>query len=299
MKLKSYFAESVDAALSQASRDLGPDAVLLNSRRTNADHKQLGEYEVVCGVTNEPPSDPGSTAPHADAAAKTDDLDQLAHEILGLRQQIERLSLTYSRSSASMSALAENPELLKVFMTLTDAGLEGELAHEVIRCMRPETSLDSARAALADLITIDSGIGKLNSDQCVCALIGPPGSGKTTALVSMAVRFSVAVRKPCQILTLDLHRVAAAEQLRTYAAILGVGFQLVETPAAFAQTLKSIGSQYIILIDTPGLSRAEMEYGSELARIFSKFPEIDTHLVLPASMQSARSEEHTSELQSR
>ena len=62
------------------------------------------------------------------------------------------------------------------------------------------------------------------------ALVGPPGSGKTTTLVKLAVNYGLAPAAGLLLLSMDTYRVAAAEQLRSYAAILGVAFQVLETP---------------------------------------------------------------------
>ena len=91
----------------------------------------------------------------------------------------------------------------------------------------------------------------------------------------------------------DTYRIAAADELRSYAAILGIGFQVLETPAALTQTLRDLSHtdacrhKDLILIDTPGLSRNEMEISADWAEVFVANPAIDTHLVLPASMRNA------------
>ena len=47
MKLKSYFAATVESAMNLASLELGPDAMLVSTRRTGEDARHMGEYEVV------------------------------------------------------------------------------------------------------------------------------------------------------------------------------------------------------------------------------------------------------------
>jgi flagellar biosynthesis protein FlhF len=90
-----------------------------------------------------------------------------------------------------------------------------------------------------------------------------------------------------QVLTTDTYRIAAADQLRSYAAILGIGCQVVETPAALAQAIEECRHKDLVLIDTPGFARAEMEIAVDWVRALESQPGIDTHLVLAASMRTA------------
>ena len=82
-------------------------------------------------------------------------------------------------------------------------------------------------------------------------------------------------------------RVGAAEQLRSYAAILGVAFQVLETTNALAQAIEENRGKELIFIDTPGFSFGDLEDSTSLAHFLSTRPDIDTHLVLSASMKSA------------
>jgi flagellar biosynthesis protein FlhF len=90
-----------------------------------------------------------------------------------------------------------------------------------------------------------------------------------------------------QILSVDTNRVAAAEQLRSYAAILGVGFQVLDTTRSLEQALEAHQHKDLIFIDTPGYSSADIDNAADLAPFLSSHLEIDTHLVLAASTKSA------------
>jgi flagellar biosynthesis protein FlhF len=136
-------------------------------------------------------------------------------------------------------------------------------------------------------IAIDSTLGVPGVRCAVVALVGPPGAGKTTTLIKLAAHYGLAGRKRTQILSADIHRVGAADQLRSLASILGLGCEIVETPLALAQAIEEHRSKHLILIDTPGLSAREMEDGAALAYLLGSHAEVDTHLVLPASMKSA------------
>src|SRR5471032_1376958 len=121
----------------------------------------------------------------------------------------------------------------------------------------------------------------------IVALVGPPGCGKTTTLVKHAVNYGLAARRPVLLLSMETQRVGAAEQLRSYAAILGVAFQVLETTNALAQAIEENRGKELIFIDTPGFALGDLEDSKSLAHFLSTRPDIDTHLVLSASMKSA------------
>lgn len=123
-------------------------------------------------------------------------------------------------------------------------------------------------------------------DRCVpahCRPGRPAGAGKTTALVKLATRYGLTARRAMHLVSTDVYRIGAAEQLRLYASILGVGFQTIETPLGLAQALEEQRRKDLIFIDTPGWAHRDIPEIFELANYIANDPDIDVHLVLPAS----------------
>ena len=122
----------------------------------------------------------------------------------------------------------------------------------------------------------------------ITALVGPAGAGKTTVMVKLAVTRGLMARRPVRLFSIDHYRIAAADQLRTYAAILGVPFLLAETSLALEQAIDSAPADALILIDTPGHTRASLlDGGQDLAAFLDRRRDIDTHLVLTACTRHA------------
>lgn len=87
------------------------------------------------------------------------------------------------------------------------------------------------------------------------AFVGPGGAGKTTALVKLALAAASAPDRrprPVGILTLDTWRAGALEELTTWADVLGVPLEVVDSVAEIPQALESLARCDVLLIDTPG-----------------------------------------------
>jgi flagellar biosynthesis protein FlhF len=294
MKIKSYFSRSVESAMAMARQELGPDAMLVSSRKAPPESNHLGEYEVVFGVHERPAQAP--TAPAVSPAS-----DRLASDVAELKRELEGMRRALTRSAfAPPEWLSAAPGLSEAYAVLTANEVTPELAREIVHGAqaRAREGLASQgnrqpnyqHALLEEIqsrFTVQPGLGRTEFAPRISALVGPPGAGKTTTLVKLAVAYGLACRRPVLLLSMDTYRIAAAEQLRTYAAILGVGVQVLDTVSALAQTLAENSGKELILIDTPGLSHGELTDPSPLAQFLRSRPDIDTQLTIPASMKPA------------
>ena len=269
--VKSFFAETIQIAMQRARMELGADALLINSREAPPEARHLGQYEIVFGICAEPPAGPPDRV-----------------ESLRLRVEKIRASIRRNRSAG-------------VAQALINAGVEPALARQIeaaahqrvarlsvprVGQPRPAPGSDAqillreAAAEIGDHFEADPEIGR------VTALIGPAGCGKTTTLVKLAIQQGVARGRAVHLISMDTQKIGGAEQLRAYATILGASFQVAENAAALAQAIESAPSPALLLIDTPGYNAATLhESGSDLAAFLNRRHDIDTHLLLTASMR--------------
>jgi flagellar biosynthesis protein FlhF len=299
MKLKSYFAATVEAAMSMARLELGDDAMLVSTKRTGDDQCHLGDYEVVFATTPYPDGRALLPAQHQGGqvtAVKARPIDKLSDEVSSLKREMEKLASALSRSNAGIASIAANAHLAEAFSQLVAAELDASIAQDLVGRVTSQiedvTALTSSTARrliaseLSRLLNVDSRL-PASSEKNAIVLVGPPGVGKTTALVKLAVLYGLRTRRPSQILSLDSHRVAATEPLRSYASITGLAFRALETPRALAQALEEHRSKDLIFIDTPGLARGDFDDAAEMAKLVSRHHQMETHLVLSASMKPA------------
>ena len=116
--------------------------------------------------------------------------------------------------------------------------------------------------------------------------IGPTGVGKTTTIAKLASKFSLEQKKKVALLTTDTYRIAAAEQLRTYANILQVPFRVIYTEEEMVATVKDFYQCDYIFVDTAGHShqnKAQKESMAELVKCVDGIAQKELFLVLSAT----------------
>lgn len=120
----------------------------------------------------------------------------------------------------------------------------------------------------------------------VVLFFGPTGVGKTTTIAKLASHFTIDMKKKVALLTTDTYRIAAAEQLRTYANILQVPFRVVYTDEELIAGIKDFYQYDYIFVDTTGHSHQNEEQKKNICRLTDTvkgLAEVQNYLVLSVS----------------
>jgi flagellar biosynthesis protein FlhF len=305
MRIKSYFANSIQDAMEQARVELGSEAMLVNSRRTDPELKHLGAYEVVFGTAGTNGRLESGAAQPPGAVARKDQRDPLMEEMAELRRQIESVKRSVSRQSAHLrlTGLERWPDLERTYDQLLAADFSQEIAQDLVQAAAKRMPEEDARplragsgasgieaAVIGEIerrLRIAPEIGRGEPERRVALFAGPPGCGKTSTLVKIAIAYGIKQGIPVQIISTDTLRVGAAEQLSAYARIMGAGFQAVHTLKGLGQALDEHRAKRLVLIDTPGYAPGEMEDARELAGFLGRQSHIAVHLLLPAVLRQS------------
>jgi flagellar biosynthesis protein FlhF len=114
----------------------------------------------------------------------------------------------------------------------------------------------------------------------IVALVGPTGVGKTTTIAKLAALHVLGGQRKVGLITTDTFRIAAVEQLRTYANILNVPLQVVYQPSELQHALNALADCDLILMDTAGRNFRIDRNVIEMKHILSAVPVDETYLVL-------------------
>jgi flagellar biosynthesis protein FlhF len=140
------------------------------------------------------------------------------------------------------------------------------------------------RAHITSMIKISGPIQLIEGSPKIICLVGPTGIGKTTTLAKLAADFAFDKRKKVAIITVDTYRIAAVEQLKAYADILGLPLEVVFSPAEFRGAIEKYSDYNLILIDTAGRSqRNSMQLIELKSFIDAAGYRLETYLLLSAT----------------
>ena len=121
--------------------------------------------------------------------------------------------------------------------------------------------------------------------------VGPTGVGKTTTLAKIAANYLLDQKKTIGLITADTYRIAAVEQLKTYAEILGIPITVVYTPAEIKEAISMYAGKDMILIDTAGRSHKNKAQFEELKALITAAEADEIYLVLSATTSSSNCRE--------
>lgn len=218
--------------------------------------------------------------------------DGVQGELRSLRQLMGRMMHTQQAGPVSASALGE--PLAEMYVKMVEAEVDRELADEVVSQVRHSLGRDelgdaslvrsAALSALAEAIPIAKpGRGRTGDGPLTIALVGPTGVGKTTTIAKLAAAYKLRRGQRVGLITTDTFRIAAVEQLRTYASIISVPLRVVMSPAEMASACRAMADCDVVLIDTAGRSPRDGQRVEELSAYLEAAQPDETHLVLSAT----------------
>ena len=308
MNVKTYRAKSMQAALELVRRDLGPQAAVLHTRQVPVGLfpwlTGSRQIEVVASAQVQVPSrlppkrtknesngsspmDRPSVVPTADTqdfrTRYRDDVKQQLTELHSLVEQLCQREVS--------SPIPDLPaSLFHLFTELIESEVQEELARELVTRIREDVrdgELEDSmlvKARLTRMIEQDIQVtGPLQiqpGKTRLVALIGPTGVGKTTTIAKLAANYGLREKVRVGLITVDTYRIAAVDQLRTYADIIDLPMEVVSTPREMREAVAKLNGLDLILMDTAGRSPRDEVKIQELKSMLAEARPDEVHLVL-------------------
>lgn len=131
---------------------------------------------------------------------------------------------------------------------------------------------------------------KKNSPRII-ALVGPTGVGKTTTTAKLAAMYALNRGNKVALITMDIFRVGAVEQLKTYSRIMGIPLEVASTPKELEKAVEKHSSCDLIFIDTAGRSHKDKEKLDEMKNFLEDKIPMEVYLCLSATTKDRELEE--------
>jgi len=238
-------------------------------------------------------ADAPTTTPMVTAAAAPP--EALQQELAAIKTMVGQVLSCQALGKRTPAATMPR-RLFEMYLELIGQDLSEELADRIIAAVRAELTEgamegdDSIREAvlrhLAELVpAADPTLPCRSPDDrpLTIALIGPTGVGKTTTLAKLAASFKLRHNRKVGLVTCDTYRIAAVEQLRTYAGIIGLPLEVALTPDEMSRAVGRLADCDVVLIDTAGRGPNDSGRLRELRQVLAAADPHEVHLVLSST----------------
>ena len=230
---------------------------------------------------------------------------QIADELSAMKQMMVKMMRQQKAATAPTRGKAEVPctpelpdPLVTHYLRLIEQEVAEELAEEIVtkvsKVLTQAEFADPAKVRravhdeIARRLPVEGGTGRLEPTNDgrprTIALIGPTGVGKTTTIAKLAATFKLKQGKKVGLITMDTYRIAAVEQLRTYAGIIGLPLKVVNTAEQLTAALEGYKHLDAVLIDTAGRSQKASDKLCELKQVLAAAAPHEVHLVLSSTV---------------
>lgn len=217
-------------------------------------------------------------------------LDSL-HDML--RNQMVKEEETDKKEDVKPAVRPENNANFKSLKLIYNKLLENEVSekyanaiiNDIENSMKKESNLDSILASVYQKIILKFGEPEAIEDddrRKIVFFIGPTGVGKTTTIAKLASDFKLTRSKNVAMITADTYRIAAVEQLNTYASILDVPVNVIYSPSEIVESIEELSDYQMIFVDTAGRSHKNIEQRDEIIEMISNVrnSDIDADIII-------------------
>lgn len=320
MKVRRFVAGDMQEAMYKVKAVLGKDAIILNTRkfkeggflgffgRDMVEVTAAVDHDILPKKSQYLPQIEGShtkvfqTELMTEAFRKHKDLEKdekdfsLKKELIEVKGLLENMAGKLEEGHSQKRIYPQGAE--KILKVLLSREVEENLAHHFVQealnklepfCWQDEEAIQQyvSQSIVSHLSKPKPILFTKNADKKRIALVGPTGVGKTTTIAKLAAIFTILEKRKVALITIDTYRVAAVEQLRTYAEIIDIPLEVVYAPCDLQEAFIKHEDKELILIDTAGRSPLNKKQITELKNFLELPTGLDVFLVLGATTKQS------------
>jgi flagellar biosynthesis protein FlhF len=307
MQIKRFEAKNMTTALRLIKDELGPDAVVLSARSLRKGKGFFGSMkyagvEVTAAIDNQrlPLKNSNSAGqksiyPNWERSRLKDAYRVEKKEVIRPTDYPGQIPTDRQRypSKRRRNSGGNHKALSSLYQQLLAQEVDRSIASELIEeIKRTPASLENLggvdirshfTSILEEMGMMVDGDGFAAGNPRIVAFTGCTGVGKTTTIAKLAALQSRRHKKRVALITLDNYGIAALEQLKTYAQIIGIPLETAVNIAELKRSIKKYKNKELIIIDTPGITPHNQRLIQDLKGYFAKLSDLQTHLVLSAT----------------
>jgi flagellar biosynthesis protein FlhF len=190
------------------------------------------------------------------------------------------------------------PEDSPLAQELVKTGISTELIRKILDTLNTlpvEEGSQTLKSRLGEtfgkLIKFAGTLKMRKNSPRIIALVGPTGVGKTTTTAKLAAMYALNRGNKVALITMDIFRVGAVEQLKTYSRIMGIPLEVASTPKELEKAVEKHSACDLIFVDTAGRSHKDKEKLDEMKNFLDNKIPIEVYLCLSATTKDKELEE--------
>ena len=322
MKVRTFHVASMHEAIRSIKDTLGPDAVILSTKRVRSWDNGFGllggsMLEVMAAIEDDaavpesapilgeddrsgPVIAPAPTVPAEEsrfqktlqgALEKRDDQPRkTSGQPSFIPQELPRKARSSDGGRDSHSTTFQSFQ--RVYEDLLAQGVEHATAEACLRELREtlveqgtsqrNSSLQLLRTVLLDRVTTAGPLLSTAGEQKIALFVGPSGVGKTSTIAKLATHYGIVEQRSVALITMDTYRPAAVEHLRLYAEVLGIELAVAASCEEARAAIAQAREAELILIDTAGFNPYEPIAAQRWRGLVNGALPMEVHLVMAA-----------------